>query len=60
MHAATPRIGIQTTIFSEHEVFKIVVIFTLSIFLQKNVKIMKNPSNVQIQNIGRLLIPLCH
>ena len=22
MHAATPRIGIQTTIFSEHEVFE--------------------------------------
>ncbi len=22
MHAATPRIGIQTTIFSEHEIFE--------------------------------------
>ena len=31
-----PRIGIQTTIFSEHEVFE-----DCSIFLQKNVKIMK-------------------
>ncbi len=41
MHAATPRlIGIQGTIFSEHEVFRvhdfeIVFIFTLSIFFKK-------------------------
>ena len=43
MHAATPRlilIGIQGTIFSEHEAFRvydfeIVFIFTLSIFFKK-------------------------
>ena len=35
MHAATPRNGIQGTIFSEHEYLVIVVIFTISIFLRK-------------------------
>ena len=31
MHAATPRIGIQTTIFSEHEVFEDSHICTLKL-----------------------------
>ena len=35
MHAATPRIGIQKTIFSEHEVFEDCCHFTLSIFFAK-------------------------
>ncbi len=42
MHAATPRIGIQTTIFSEHEVFEDCCHFyPFDIFAKKNVKIMK-------------------
>ncbi len=44
MHAAIPRIGIQGTKFSEHEVFGDCRHFSLSIFLRKNVKIMKKLS----------------
>ena len=41
MHAATPRIGIQTTIFSEHEVFEDCCHFYPFDIFAKNVKIMK-------------------
>ena len=41
MHAATPRIGIQTTISSEHEVLEDCCHPYPFDFLQKNVKIMK-------------------
>ncbi len=46
MHEATPRIGIQTTIFSEHEVFQdcchfLNTLILIPDILQKNVKIMK-------------------
>ncbi len=43
MHAATPRIGIQTTIFSEHEVLEDCchLILPFRYFGEKNVKIMK-------------------
>ncbi len=41
MHAATPRIGIQTTIFSEHGVSQDCCHFYPFDILQENVKIMK-------------------
>ncbi len=52
MHAAIPRIGIQGTIFYEHEVLGVVVvIFTLTIFFKKNVKIILKLSVLRLQNI---------
>jgi F0F1-type ATP synthase assembly protein I len=46
MHAETPRLADKTIVFSEHEVFKVVVtIILLRIFLQmKNVK---NPLKIK-------------
>ena len=44
MHAATPRLGIQGTIFSEHEVFRDCFHFYTFDIFAKNVKIMKKLS----------------
>ena len=45
MHAATPRIVVfKELYFPNMKYLEIAVIFTLSIFLQKNVKIMKKLS----------------
>ncbi len=53
MHAA-----IQATIFSEHEVFGNCCHFTLSIFLQKNVKQIKKimSFNYKIYNLYNFLV----
>ena len=44
MHATTPRLGIQGTIFSEHEVFRNCCHFYTFDIFAKNVKIMKKLS----------------
>ena len=44
MHVATPRLGIQVTIFSEHEVFRDCCHFYTFDIFAKNVKIMKKLS----------------
>ena len=58
MHAATPRIGIQTTMFSEHEVFEDCCHFCpLDIFAKKcenNKKIMS--FNYKIYNLHSFLV----
>ena len=53
MHAETPRLADKTIIFSEHEVFEVVVmvIILLRIFLQ-----MKNPPKISLLNT-KLSIP---
>ena len=64
MHAATPRLGSQGTIFSEHEIFQLKLVvtsfFTLSVlFFFKNVKIMKKLSvliNYKIYNLFNFLV----
>ena len=58
MHAATPRIGIQTTIFSEHKVFEDCCHFyPFDIFAKKcenNEKIMS--FNYKIYNLHSFLV----
>ncbi len=70
MHAATPRIGIQTTIFSEHEVFEDCCHFYhFHIFAKKcenNEKIMSfnykiyNFHSFLVSNTINMLIPEIH
>jgi hypothetical protein len=43
LHAETPRLANKAIVFSEHEVFKVVVMVTRRIFLQ-----MKNPLKISL------------
>ena len=45
MHAETPRLAVKTIIFSEHEVFEVVVMVTLN-FVKDIFKIEKSPKNI--------------
>ncbi len=59
MHAATPRIGIQTTIFSEHEVFEDCCHFYPFDIFAKKCEIMKKLSNLHsflVSNTINILI----